>query len=130
MRIPFLFAALIALPAMSATARDRPADPLSPIPGARAETCIPLSGIRESRVRDDSTIDFYMRGGRIYRSTLPNACPQLGFEQAFGYGTSLAQLCSTDIITVIRRGGGPVARGASCGLGTFQPMTKTAAKSR
>ncbi len=124
-----LLAILLALPiAASAAPRDRAAEAasLTPIPGSRPRGCIPLTAIRESRVRDDRTIDFYMRGGDIYRSTLPHACPSLGFEQAFGYGTSLSQLCSTDIITVIRRGGGPLIRGASCGLGAFQPVAATA----
>jgi hypothetical protein len=84
-------------------------------------SCIPLQQIRESRVRDDRTIDFYMNGGKVYRSTLPNSCPQLGFEKRFAYKTSLSQLCSTDIITVLTSPG--ITSGASCGLGAFQPVT-------
>ena len=61
-----------------------------------------------------------MNGGRVYRNTLPHGCPSLGFEERFSYSTSLSQLCSTDIITVLRPPG--VARGASCGLGQFQPI--------
>ena len=78
-------------------------------------------------MRSDKVIDFVMVDGQILRSRLPNACPQLGFERAFTYATSLSQLCSTDIITVIIQGGGP-ARGASCGLGAFTPITGEAAK--
>ena len=73
-------------------------------------------------MRDDSTIDFYMRGSKIYRNTLPNSCPQLGFEEAFSYATSLSQLCSVDIITVLTARRRPACRGASCGLGQFQPV--------
>ncbi len=86
------------------------------------ETCLSLASIRESRVIDDKTIDFIMNGGKIYRNTLPYACPSLGFEKAFGYSTSLSQLCSTDIIRVIHQGGGP-RFGAGCGLGKFVPYT-------
>lgn len=86
-----------------------------------AVDCIQLSHIRDSRVHSNNVIDFHMNNGQVYRNTLPNACPQLGFEEAFSYKTSLSKLCSVDIITVIRKGGGPM-QGASCGLGTFQPV--------
>jgi uncharacterized protein DUF6491 len=83
--------------------------------------CISLSRIRNTRVHDDRTIDFHMNGGQIYRNTLPHRCSGLGFEEAFSYETSLSQLCSTDIITVVRTGGGGIS-GPSCGLGQFQPI--------
>lgn len=86
-----------------------------------AKSCIPLRSIRETRVRDDRTIDFVTSGRKAFRNVLPDACPGLGFEQRFAYATSLGQLCSTDIITVLYQTGG--ARGASCGLGKFQPVT-------
>jgi hypothetical protein len=93
--------------------------------GLQGESCIAISQIRESRVRDDSTIDFIMRDGRTFRNTLPGRCPSLGFEEAFTYSTSLSQLCSTDIIRVIHQGGGPQL-GAACGLGKFVPYTPEA----
>ncbi len=97
------------------------------VPAARVVgepvNCIPLQSIRESRVRDDWTIDFRTNGGRWYRNTLPNRCNSLGFERSFSYATSLTQLCNVDIITVIANtgGGGPMNRG-SCGLGQFTPV--------
>lgn len=87
-----------------------------------AQSCISLSQIRNSRVRDDRTIDFEMNGNRVYRNTLPNTCPRLGFEEAFTYETSLTQLCSTDIIYVLENFGGDLRRGAGCGLGEFIPV--------
>jgi hypothetical protein len=90
-------------------------------PSGKPENCLWLPQIRESRVRNDRTIDFYTRNGRVYRNVLPYSCPSLGIERAFSYATSLSQLCSTDIITVIHQGGGPIA-GAKCGLGSFQPV--------
>lgn len=92
-----------------------------------AQSCVGLQRIRESRVRSDQVIDFVMIDGTIFRNTLPYSCPQLGFERAFTYATSLSQLCSTDIVTVIVQGGGP-SRGASCGLGQFQPISAELAK--
>ncbi len=83
--------------------------------------CVQLRGIRETRVVDDRTIDFIMTGKKWYRNTLPYRCSGLGFERAFSYKTSLSQLCSVDIITVVHQGGG-IRRGASCGLGKFTPI--------
>lgn len=100
--------------------------PATPVPqAAAAQDCVELAQIRESRVIDDQTIDFIMRDGRVLRNSLPNRCPQLGFEKAFSYSTSLSRLCSVDIITVVIQGGGPV-RGASCGLGKFVPQAPAA----
>ena len=89
-----------------------------------AVSCIPIIQIRNSRVYDDRTIDFEMTGNRLYRNTLPSACPRLGFEEAFSYKTSLSQLCSTDIIHVLDRTGGGLREGAGCGLGQFVPVEK------
>ena len=105
--------------------------PVSSLPTAtvtgEAVSCVQLQNIRETKVRDDNTIDFIMRDGKYYRNTLPNSCPQLGFERAFSYATSISQLCSVDIITVLQQGGG-IHRGASCGLGKFTPIEKPATK--
>ncbi len=85
-------------------------------------SCIQLQSIRESRVRSDSVIDFRTNGNKWYRNTLPHSCPSLGFEERFLYKTSLSQLCSVDIITVLHSYGGGLDQGASCGLGKFQPV--------
>lgn len=90
-------------------------------PVGEARTCIPINRIRESRVRSDRVIDFITRGGEAYRVTLPQPCPNLGFEERFAYSTSLSQLCAQDIITVLHQTGG-LQRGASCGLAPFQPV--------
>ncbi len=105
-----------------------PAAPSTPIPAKSAAaatkgvSCLELSRIREARVVDDQTIDFYVNNREVLRNTLPHACPGLGFERAFTYATSLSQLCSVDIITVVVQGGGPHT-GATCGLGSFVPYT-------
>ena len=90
-------------------------------PAGKPVDCLQLHQIRETRVRDDRTIDFYTYGREVYRNTLPLQCPELGFEEAFGYKTSTQQLCSVDTITVIRRGS--TLPGTTCGLGSFQPVT-------
>ena len=85
-------------------------------------SCINLFQIRNSEVRDDKTIDFMMRGGKVYRNELPYQCSTLGFDRAFSYATSQAQLCNVDIITVVRNIGGRLDSGGSCGLGMFTPV--------
>jgi hypothetical protein len=80
--------------------------------------CVDIARIDHTRVRDERTIDFYMRGRTVYRNRLPGECPGLAFEDAFTYRTSLSRLCSVDTITVLHTGGG--GPGATCGLGAFQ----------
>ena len=119
---PLVTAALLAMLAGSAVARPlKPAEEAKIQPFGPPVNCIQTSNIRKTQVRDDSTIDFYMNGGKVYRNKLPNSCPQLGFEERFGYETSIGQLCNVDIIHVLYSG--PPMRGASCGLGQFQPIT-------
>lgn len=113
--------ALAAGLAVPADARDK-GEWRAATPSGEPVSCLQLTNIRETRVRDDSTIDFYTRDGRVYRNTLSGSCPSLGFEQRFTYSTSLSQLCSVDIITVLYQTPG-LQRGASCGLGKFQPVT-------
>lgn len=79
--------------------------------------CVDLARIDRTRVRDNWTIDFHMRGREIYRNRLRHECPGLAFEDSFGYRTSLGRLCSVDLITVNRNGGGA---GPTCALGPFQ----------
>ncbi len=138
MRAPAFTALAATALLLSACAADQGAPkvaaaPATAIPaatGAKPIGCVQLQSIRETRVVDDKTIDFYMRDGRVLRNNLPGSCPQLGFERAFSYSTSINQLCNVDIITVIQQSAG-ISRGASCGLGMFTPITppgKQAAK--
>lgn len=122
MSVRFALGFALTLVAAPAIAKTTP-DPYVPT-GAKAMDCIPLTSIRSTNVRDDRTIDFIMNGNKIYRNTLPNSCPSLGFEKRFSYRTSLSQLCSVDIITVLWNNGPGLQPGASCGLGKFQPMKK------
>ena len=127
MRTPIVLVAVVGLASCAAPNRTAAPPPATPVANAAgvSRSCIALSNIAEARVIDDKTIDFHQRGGGVLRNTLPYGCPQLGFEKAFSYATSLSQLCSTDIITVIVQGAGP-SRGASCGLGQFVPQAVAA----
>lgn len=111
------------------TAATAPPPPAPAGAGAPVQ-CVTLTGIRETKVISDQVIDFYMKDGTVYRNTLPFACGGLMTNKAFGYETTLNQLCNVNTITVIFEGGGP-RRGATCGLGNFVPQTPlpaTAAK--
>jgi len=119
MRLRDVATVLIVLTA-AASSGAKPVPPATP--AGKPVDCVNLQDIRETRVRDDATIDFYLNGGKTYRNTLPFKCSGLGFQQSFSYKTSINRLCSLDTITVIQQGGGPM-RGATCGLGKFQPVT-------
>jgi hypothetical protein len=119
--------AVIALGLTTASARDRNAVPEATEDG-KPVSCVTLSNIRSTSVHGDSVIDFKMSNGKVFRNTLPMSCPSLGFEERFLYKTSMNQLCSVDLITVLQSPG--LSPGASCGLGKFQPvkLTKVAAR--
>ena len=116
--LAFGLALLAAVPAFA----QPKAPPPAPVVTGPPVSCIYLRNIRSTKVIDDKTIDFHMNGQKVFRNTLPNSCPQLGFERAFGYQTSVSQLCSVDLITVIVQGS-PGVRGATCGLGQFTPVS-------
>ncbi len=101
----------------------------NPAAGAPAVTvvgepqqCLPRSQIRQTAVRSDRVIDFEMNGGKVYRSTLAQRCPGLGFERAITYETSINQLCTNQIVYALQNYGGTLQRGAGCTLGEFVPV--------
>ena len=112
--------------ALAACSQQRPAERPAVSPAATVigepESCIPLAQIRETRIRDDWTIDFVRMGKQAWRNTLPHRCPGLKSADAFTYETSLTQLCSTDVIHVLDRVGGELNKGVGCGLGQFVPV--------
>ena len=81
--------------------------------------CISLNRIQSSRVLDDQTVFFKMRGRKHYVNRLKYKCPSLKREERFMYKTSIGQLCNIDIITVLDSFG---RQWGSCGLGKFEEM--------
>ncbi|HKX80528.1 MAG TPA: hypothetical protein VJM34_18620 [Novosphingobium sp.] len=126
MKASAAFTLAVAPLALAACSQERPADRPAVAPAATvvgsAESCIQLTQIRSSRIRDDYTIDFMGPGDRVWRNSLPNRCGGLRSADAFTYSTSLSQLCNTEIIYVLERVGGKPERGAGCGLGQFVPV--------
>ena len=86
------------------------------------QNCIDRAQVRQTIVRSDSVIDFEMAGGRVYRSTLTQRCPGLGFDRAINYETSINQLCTQQIVYTLQNIGGVLQRGAACSLGEFVPV--------
>ena len=118
--LPFAALVLLATAGAASARSDRQAVPPA-TPAGEPVSCVPLQNIRNTSVHGDQVIDFHMSGGKVYRNELPYACSSLGFEERFSYKTSINQLCSSDIITVLQT---PMTiQGPSCGLGKFQPVT-------
>ena len=117
----FLIAAVAPLAACTAEP-DGGAEVSAPavtVAGAPVD-CVLVDRIRNTVVHDDYTIDFVLTGGDVYRNTLPNRCPGLGFEERFAYEASTGRLCQVDTITVLQPGA--AGRGPRCGLGAFVPV--------
>ena len=116
-----LLVACMQLPAGALLAEESAPAAAEQAAGKAGLNCIPLQRIQNTRVLDDQTILFELSGNETLVNRLPHRCPQLGFEKAFGYKTSISQLCSQDIIWVVTHMGAGLDRGASCGLGKFEP---------
>ena len=127
MRNVLIATALIAFAATGSTAARRDTVPAATATGP-AVSCVQSSSISETRVHGDRTIDFVLNNRKVYRNVLPNSCPGLGFNETILYKTQTNQLCSVDIITVLQSPG--LTRGASCGLGQFQPVELEKPKKR
>lgn len=116
-----LLSLFVVLPVVAQTTPGNETSRHSGVEKRKGDICIDIIRIRRTRVIDDNTILFYLRGGEIYVNELNYRCPGLGFEQGFSYATSLTQLCcNREIIRVLRRG-------TACGLGEFTKINaKTA----
>ena len=121
--IRLTLAVTIAAAPLQAREKENRPDPYVAV--GKPVACINIRSIRSTHVRDDRSIDFITNGDRVFRNVLPYSCPRLGFERRFSYSTSLSQICSVDVITVLFNVGASLQPGASCGLGKFQPMKRT-----
>ena len=79
--------------------------------------CIYGRDIDHTRAPDDKTIFFYMRDGKVFRSQLPQACPELSFN-GFAYSPIPEdEICGNlQTIRVIRTG-------SVCMMGPLMPYT-------
>jgi len=90
--------------------------------------CITASRIDRTKIIDERTVVFYMRGNQIYRNQLTQDCPRLLREKRFSYEMRTSQLCNVDFITVLEYWGASLRPGPACGLGMFYPITKEEAE--
>jgi len=88
------------------------------------QRCVSSRPIRKTEVLDDQNILFYMRGTDIYLNHLPKPCKRLSESGRFLYRTTVARLCSADIINVLSDTGLGVTQGRACKLGNFYAITK------
>ncbi len=88
----------------------------------KTRLCVSLTRIDTSRVIDDYTILFLMKGDKAYVNRLPNRCSRLGYEKSFSYSLSTNQLCNVDLITVFDSSSN--IPGPTCGLGKFEEYVK------
>jgi hypothetical protein len=99
---------------------DEADDQMPQRPGTR--DCISLAGLDRTRVVNDDTILFYMKGNLVYSNTLPRTCRGLKRTDALSYKTSLSSLCNVDVISGLRRSAGSFYPAVRCGLGMFVPI--------
>ncbi len=92
------------------------------VPG-KPVSCIPLTNLGPSQTVDRTAI-IYGQGRTLYLNRLPHGCPGLTHFSYPVVKTSLSQLCSTDILTIVDQGSHMTT--GSCGLGEFVPYTKVA----
>jgi len=125
-RIPILAALPLAAISCAPVERASDQDPAAGAPAVtvlgEGQNCIMRDQVRQTRVRSDRVIDFELQSDKVYRSTLPQRCPGLGFERAITYQTSINQLCTQQIVYVLQNVGGVPRRGAGCSLGKFVPV--------
>lgn len=118
-------AALACFAGLQPAAAQQADEPLDRTP----QDCIVVANINRTRVLDDQTILFFMRGRRVFQNHLGRACPGLEREDRFMYEARNSRLCDVDTITVMEDWGGRptefgrFSRGFTCPLGDFHPIS-------
>lgn len=82
-----------------------------------ASVCLNVRDIQRTEAKDDRTIDFYMRDGRVWRNTLRQLCPMLRtspFSQVLKSGDLVCG--NQQFIHVLQTGD-------MCALGDFMLLT-------
>lgn len=111
---PILFSGLIGLAGCSGQPTSTAATPSAPTGGSG---CIETFRVDHTEIPDDKTILYHMKDGKIWKNTLPFACPSLKNEGGFVYESDFPEICSNErTIRVLRSG-------IICQLGQFTPYT-------
>jgi hypothetical protein len=87
---------------------------------SHAEDCVTHDEHQADRGHRQLDDLFYMRGGnKVTYRTRPHTCPNLAREDRFSYKTTMNQLCSIDLITVLEQYSAGLRDGFTCRLGPF-----------
>ena len=119
--ISLSFAALLVASACAAV--DQHNNEEEPLPEG-VENCVNLRSVQRIEIVDEHHILFFMRDGKVYNNHLSRRCPGLRRDDTIMYRTTLNQLCSIDMFTVLDNFGGGFMPGATCSLGKFHPATQ------
>jgi hypothetical protein len=93
------------------------AEDTAPVPTAKNQVCISMPFVDHTTVLSDSEVLFYMKDRKIWKNTLPKACPGLKFEKGFSQVLHGDTICSNmHMIRVLNTG-------TPCNLGEFTPYT-------
>ena len=89
--------------------------------------CLNTVQIDHTEVPDNSTILFYMHGGKVWKNTLRFPCPGLRFGP-FAYSPDPAggQICENILWFFRNLDSLPLQGGSVCSLGPFTPYTPPA----
>ncbi len=90
---------------------------LADTPPASKPVCLQTYLIDHTQIQDDSTILFYMRGGKIWKNALTDKCVGLRMADGFVYEAQNNEICSNLQSIRLRR------EGNVCLLGEFTPYT-------
>ena len=88
-----------------------------------ARSCVQMASVRRTRIVDDRSILFYLRGGGVYHNQLGSQCHGLKREGRFTYDVVRGELCASAQIAVLRELGGRWMPTAVCQLGLFVPIS-------
>lgn len=87
-------------------------------PAMHNNVCLWTYRIDHTHLVDESTILFYMRGGKVWKNTLPAPCLGLKFH-GFAYVTMDGSICSNEQSIFV------LESHEVCMLGAFEPYSET-----
>jgi hypothetical protein len=87
--------------------------------------CIYSRQLDQVKILNKKQILFEMLNGKYYLNE-PTSCPSLRKRYALKYDSTIGQICTTTIVTLLDTGSGLHYQGA-CGLGKFEKVEKAVA---
>jgi hypothetical protein len=88
--------------------------------------CIYARRLDQVKILNSTQILFEMHGGDFYLNE-PTSCPSLRKRYALKYDSTIGQICTTTIVTLLDTGSGIHYQG-TCGLGKFEKVEKIVAE--